>query len=261
MSSIVLIILVSILCFGVSAISVSLRRDGNKKRLLIASAVGILIGAGLCISVAIVDSHNENLYESDNSDEVLKNYLVNKALGRKLNPDDSILTKTQNIAVDLGLPSGTKWASHNVGATYPYEEGGFYEENSSALSAIDSIYGKGWKLPSDIEIDELIGYCKWKWCSFKEKPGYLVTGPNKNYIFLPTTGLCYGYGNGMGEDEIEDENYYGYYLGDSCQVHVENPYIWEPTMFVFYGEKRYQISLPDNYKCKVRPVYIKNLAE
>ncbi|MBQ2195316.1 MAG: hypothetical protein II407_00065, partial [Prevotella sp.] len=29
-------------------------------------------------------------------------------------------------AVDLGLPSGTKWASFNVGATKPEEYGGYY---------------------------------------------------------------------------------------------------------------------------------------
>ena len=29
-------------------------------------------------------------------------------------------------AVDLGLPSGTKWANMNVGATKPEEYGGYY---------------------------------------------------------------------------------------------------------------------------------------
>ena len=28
--------------------------------------------------------------------------------------------------VDLGLPSGTKWASCNVGASHPWEYGGYY---------------------------------------------------------------------------------------------------------------------------------------
>ena len=30
------------------------------------------------------------------------------------------------VAVDLGLPSGTKWANCNVGATAPEEYGGYY---------------------------------------------------------------------------------------------------------------------------------------
>lgn len=35
-------------------------------------------------------------------------------------PDDA-------VAVDLGLPSGTKWASMNVGATTPYEAGSYFQ--------------------------------------------------------------------------------------------------------------------------------------
>lgn len=33
---------------------------------------------------------------------------------------------TDGLAIDLGLPSGIKWASHNVGATSPEEYGGYY---------------------------------------------------------------------------------------------------------------------------------------
>lgn len=29
-------------------------------------------------------------------------------------------------AIDLGLPSGTKWACCNIGASHPEESGGFY---------------------------------------------------------------------------------------------------------------------------------------
>lgn len=34
---------------------------------------------------------------------------------------------TDYIAVDLGLPSGVKWASFNVGASAPEETGGFFQ--------------------------------------------------------------------------------------------------------------------------------------
>jgi hypothetical protein len=33
---------------------------------------------------------------------------------------------SQSAAVDLGLPSGIKWAAHNVGANKPEERGGYY---------------------------------------------------------------------------------------------------------------------------------------
>jgi len=35
-------------------------------------------------------------------------------------------TETHGEAIDLGLPSGTLWASYNVGATKPEEYGGYY---------------------------------------------------------------------------------------------------------------------------------------
>ena len=37
-----------------------------------------------------------------------------------------IVSSLEEGAVDLGLPSGIKWASHNVGATKPEEYGGYY---------------------------------------------------------------------------------------------------------------------------------------
>ena len=43
--------------------------------------------------------------------------LVNYILGKE---------NETHVAVDLGLPSGTKWASCNVGATKPEEYGGYY---------------------------------------------------------------------------------------------------------------------------------------
>ena len=41
---------------------------------------------------------------------------------------DQLLGKIEKkpIAIDLGLPSGTKWANCNVGATQPWEYGGYY---------------------------------------------------------------------------------------------------------------------------------------
>ena len=37
-----------------------------------------------------------------------------------------IIVAPQYEAIDLGLPSGVKWAAHNVGATKPEEYGGYY---------------------------------------------------------------------------------------------------------------------------------------
>ena len=40
--------------------------------------------------------------------------------------DPAVAPGTPAEAVDLGLPSGTKWATFNVGAVKPADFGGFY---------------------------------------------------------------------------------------------------------------------------------------
>ena len=113
--------------------------------------------------------------------------------------------------VDLGLPSGLKWATCNVGASSPKEYGDYYawgetetkSEYTTATSktsdkSIGDIsgnptydvarakWGSSWRMPTLDEIKELMNECKWEW----EKKGYVVTGPNGNRIFLPVGGYC-----------------------------------------------------------------------
>ena len=112
--------------------------------------------------------------------------------------------------VDLGLPSGTKWATCNVGANTPEEYGDFYawgetetkseytEENCVTCGeSIDDIsgnpnydvarakWGGSWRMPTKEDIIELIENCTWKWTAQNNVSGYKVTGSNGNSIFLP----------------------------------------------------------------------------
>ena len=70
--------------------------------------------------------------------------------------------------IDLGLPSGTKWADRNL-------EGYFTFDDACKTDA-----------PTGVQMAELYEHCEWKWD--KEKKGYVVTGPNGNSIFLPAAG-------------------------------------------------------------------------
>ena len=115
--------------------------------------------------------------------------------------------------VDLGLPSGLKWATCNVGAYSPEEYGNYYAwgetitkptykpgnsttygEEMSDISgntqydAARANWGSSWRLPTKEELEELDNNCTYQLTNQGGKNGYKVTGPNGNYIFLPTAG-------------------------------------------------------------------------
>lgn len=120
-------------------------------------------------------------------------------------------------AVDLGLPSGIKWASCNVGATKPEEYGGYYawgetEEKDDCsrdtyLYYIDGAYaflgseisgtnydvahvkwGGSWRLPTEMELQELIDNCDRRMLNYNGIYGMKLTGSNGNSIFFPAAG-------------------------------------------------------------------------
>ncbi len=121
--------------------------------------------------------------------------------------------------VDLGLPSGLKWATCNVGANTPEEYGYYFQwgesepkenytaENCSTFGlALDlnnisghPVYdtarvncGSTWRMPTKEEAEELFDICDWQDGFLNGVAGMKVTGPNGNYIFMPYTGHCYG---------------------------------------------------------------------
>ncbi len=111
--------------------------------------------------------------------------------------------------VDLGLPSGLKWATCNVGATAPEEYGNnyawgettpqswlateyTYNDNPEVLplsaDAANVNWGGNWRMPTYEEIGELedTNNCTWTWTTQNGVSGYKVTSKkNGNSIFLP----------------------------------------------------------------------------
>lgn len=120
--------------------------------------------------------------------------------------------------VDLGLPSGLKWATMNVGANKPSDYGNYYawgetstkteyayhnsvtwgEESLFDISAdpkydvATAKWGSSWRIPSTTNFDELFHKCTWTWTKMDGQYGYQVTGPNGNSIFLPASGYIEG---------------------------------------------------------------------
>ena len=125
--------------------------------------------------------------------------------------------------VDMGLPSGNKWATCNVGASSPYESGYYFTwgdispkdvysnknsivykknrnemrskgiiDNSDQLTlrhdAAQSTWGVNWFTPSDEDFQELIYQCEWTPTTQHNVEGYKVTGPNGKSIFIPLAG-------------------------------------------------------------------------
>lgn len=134
--------------------------------------------------------------------------------------------------VDLGLPSGTKWAVQNIGAQSSQEIGdlfawgethtkssfdknnslthrknmaslhseGIIDSDGFLMLEYDAAYanwGRSWRIPTKTEFEELKNICKWRHISYGGKDGfcivgYEVIGPNGNSIFLPSLKYYYG---------------------------------------------------------------------
>ncbi|MBO4430468.1 MAG: BspA family leucine-rich repeat surface protein [Bacteroidaceae bacterium] len=139
-------------------------------------------------------------------------------------------------AVDLGLPSGTKWASYNVGASKPEDYGGYYawgeteekeEYSASTYQYCDGTeetchnlgnsicgtkydvatvkWGEGWQMPSHTQFEELINNCTQTTATLNGIKGVRFTASNGNSIFIPAAGEHYG-------TETDGENDYGDYF-------------------------------------------------
>lgn len=122
-------------------------------------------------------------------------------------------------AIDLGLPSGTKWACCNVGASaveqygnyyawgetkpkdvYSWNTYKYYDRNNNVCVNIGSdIAGTGydaarvnwgapWCLPSLMQVQELIDNTTSTWVSQNGVYGRKFTGANGSTIFLPAAG-------------------------------------------------------------------------
>ena len=125
-------------------------------------------------------------------------------------------------AIDLGLPSGTKWACCNVGASTPEGFGGYYawgETSEKSYYDWDTYayynsntgeygeyvnlgsdiagtsydvahvrWGGSWIMPSHDRQMELMNNCTQEWTTVNGVNGILVTGPSGGQIFLPAAG-------------------------------------------------------------------------
>ncbi len=116
--------------------------------------------------------------------------------------------------VDLGLPSGLKWATHNVGAFEAQEVGTYFawgelkskesfEMDSDTYGVVmgdisgdvnydvaASAWGSTWRMPTEADAKELRDNCTFEWVQISNTlQGCIVKGPNGNEIYLPAGGF------------------------------------------------------------------------
>lgn len=147
-------------------------------------------------------------------------------------------------AIDLGLPSGTKWANMNIGATAPEDYGyyfawgetiqrdeidfywptyTYYDPNSTDMcidigqnisgtqyDAATVNWGETWCMPTAEQFQELSDNCSTAVVTINDVTGMMFIGPNGNSIFLPNCGV------GMFTD-IMGEGFSGYYWASTLQ--------------------------------------------
>ena len=89
-------------------------------------------------------------------------------------------------AIDLGLPSGTKWACCNVGADKPGSYGNYLNWD---VNTVQNAWGSNWQMPSKEQMQEIIDNTTMVWTPLDGVNGLLVTGSNGGSMFLPTAGL------------------------------------------------------------------------
>ena len=99
--------------------------------------------------------------------------------------NDDSLRYNGHEYVDLGLPSGTRWATMNVGAEKDNPNGLHF---TFAHAKTDGQWGGDWRIPGTLEYQELLRCCQWEWTKQGNSQGYMLTGPNGNKLFLPAAG-------------------------------------------------------------------------
>lgn len=130
--------------------------------------------------------------------------------------------ESEHSYVDLGLPSGTLWATCNIGANNPEEYGDYFGWGEIAPSehygwdyykfgnynsftkyntndgltqleleddAAYIIWGDSWRMPTHDEEVELSTYCNLEPFTLNGVDGYKFVGPNGNSIFFPFGGV------------------------------------------------------------------------
>ena len=172
--------------------------------------------------------------------------------------------------IDLGLPSGLLWATHNVGATTPEEYGDYYAwgetKTKESYDSFNSItygvdiddfsgnarydvarkkWGFTWRLPTNEEIQELIDNCTWTWTTQNGVNGCaVISNSNGKSIFMPSAGH-------RRDVSLYNSGEQGYYMSSAQDYNNSTEY----TRVVYFdSEDAYRLGIARCNGYTVRPV-------
>lgn len=169
-------------------------------------------------------------------------------------------------SVDLGL--SVKWATCNIGAENPWEYGDYFawgetepkEEYSMAnnttfektisdisgnpeYDAAAANWGATWRMPTKVEMQELIDECEWEWTELEGEAGYNITGPSGQSIFMPASGY-------INSKTSYDTERYGYYWTSNL-----DEYSTTMSSYLSFSSFGHRIDLVGRYfGLSIRPV-------
>ena len=167
--------------------------------------------------------------------------------------------------VDLGLPSGTKWATMNVGASSETDYGNYYQygkgaddyqvtsgqsdysgtENPLAASADTAVqvWGGSWHTPTQTQFEELTATTTDTWETINGVNGAKFTATNGNYVFFPAAG------------EYDSR---GYLIGDGYRCYYRSSTFYTPTVSCTpkfeNGSVLVSFGVQHKEGCSIRPV-------
>lgn len=193
-----------------------LNNDGNVNDVDVTLLLTYILGKDNSYSSSITVNLRYDMNNDKEVNIIDAVFLVNYILDKMNENQDT------KEAIDLGLPSGTKWASCNVGATKPEEFGGYFawgetEEkdyydwdnyihcdgsqetchdlgndiSGTEYDVAHVKWGGNWCIPSRDEFLELRDNCTSQWITLNGVKGRKFTSKiNGNSIFLPAAGVC-----------------------------------------------------------------------
>ncbi len=176
--------------------------------------------------------------------------------------------------VDLGLPSGLKWATCNIGASKPEEDGDYlawgetsakelysqetsltYDKENAGVTDLEGnltatydvaaqTWGNTWRMPTQEDFQELIEHCDFSTLIINDVSGYKVKSRqegNDSWIFIPISGY---YHNG----KILSKGWGGYYWSSSSKDEKKSYFTrFTDSKPIVYHLEKYE-------GCTVRPV-------